>query len=276
MTLWSDFLTNNKRVIHKWKHYFPIYERHFKDFVYKPVTFIEIGCSLGGSLQMWKRYFGPHARIIGIDINPACKDFEEDQIEIRIGDQSDETFLQSLLDEFGPPDIVLDDGSHLMSDVGASFQFLYPRVAKNGIYMVEDLHTAYWNEFEGGLHKSSTFIERCKQLIDELNADHTRGALSATEFTKSTLSMHFYDSVAVFERGAHTKKFAPQTGTAADEPVPDEFVSFTRRPAPPAPATLPTGFSPDRYLRLNPDVAAAGIDPGQHYLEHGFDEGRRY
>jgi hypothetical protein len=210
---------------------------------------------------MWKRYFGPHARIIGIDVNPACKDWEEDQIEIRIGDQSDENFLQSLIDEFGPPDIVLDDGSHMMSHVGASFQFLYPRVAKNGIYMVEDLHTAYWDEFEGGLHKSSTFIERCKQLIDELNADHTRGALPATEFTKSTLSMHFYDSVAVFERGAHTKKFAPQTGTV------------TR---PPAPATLPTDFSPDRYLKLNPDVAVSGADPGQHYLEHGFYEGRRY
>ena len=25
--------------------------------------------------------------------------------------------------------------------------------------------------------------------------------------------MHFYDSVAVFERGTHTKKWAPQIGT---------------------------------------------------------------
>jgi len=44
MSLWSDFLANDKRTIHKWKHYFPAYERHFKDYVYKPVTFIEIGC----------------------------------------------------------------------------------------------------------------------------------------------------------------------------------------------------------------------------------------
>jgi hypothetical protein len=212
MTLWSDFLTNDKRIIHKWKHYFPIYERHFKDFVYKPVIFIEIGCGQGGSLQMWKRYFGPHARIIGIDINPACKTFEEDQIEVRIGDQSDATLMQSLIDEFGAPDIVLDDGSHMMSHIIASFQFLYPRMAKNGIYMVEDLHTAYYDEYEGGLCKPSTFIELCKNLIDELNADHTRGALPPTEFTKSTLSMHFYDSVAVFERGAYTKKWAPQMG----------------------------------------------------------------
>jgi hypothetical protein len=214
MNLWSDFLTNEKRIIHKWKHYFPIYERHFKDFVYKPVTIIEIGCGEGGSLQMWKRYFGPHARIVGIDINPACKAFEEDQIEVRIGDQSDEKLLQSLIDEFGAPDIVVDDGSHMMGHVNASFRYLYPRIAKNGVYMVEDLHTAYWNEYEGGLNKPSTFIELCKHLIDELNADHTRDALPATEFTKSTLSMHFYDSVVVFEKGAHTRKWAPQMGTA--------------------------------------------------------------
>jgi hypothetical protein len=212
MTLWSDFLTNDKRVINKWKHYFPIYERHFKDFVYKPITFIEIGCGLGGSLPMWKRYFGPHARIIGIDIDPECKRFEEDQIEVYIGEQQDCKFLQSLLDEIGTPDIVLDDGSHIMSHITASFQFLYPRMLKNGIYMVEDLHTAYWDEYEGGLRKPSTFIEVCKNLIDELNADHNRGALPATEFTRNTVSIHFYDSVTVFERGTHTKKLAQEMG----------------------------------------------------------------
>jgi len=212
MTLWSDFLTNDKRIIHKWKHYFPIYERHFKDFVYKPVTFIEIGCGRGGSLQMWKRYFGPHARIVGIDINSMAKAYEEDQIDVRIGDQSDEKFLEAVIEEFGAPDIVLDDGSHMMSHVNSTFRFLYPRMAKNGVYMVEDLHTAYFEECEGGLRLPSTFIEVSKNLIDELNADHTRGALPPTEFTKSTLSMHFYDSVIVLERGAHTKKWAPEIG----------------------------------------------------------------
>ena len=212
MNLWSSFLTNDGRLIHKWKHYFPIYERHFRDFVYKPVTFIEIGCGRGGSLQMWKRYFGPHARIVGIDILPECKEFEEDQIEIRIGAQQDRQFLENVIAEFGAPDIVLDDGSHVMSHVIASFQFLYPRVAKNGVYMVEDLHTAYWEEYEGGLRKPTTFIELSKNLLDELNADHSRGALAPTEFTRATLSMHFYDSVTVFEKGVHTKKWAPQIG----------------------------------------------------------------
>jgi 23S rRNA U2552 (ribose-2'-O)-methylase RlmE/FtsJ len=212
MRLWPDFLTNDRRMIHKWKHYFPIYERHFTRFVNTDVVLIEIGCGHGGSLQMWKRFLGPHARIVGIDINPACSAYVEDQIEVRIGDQSDAGFLRKIVGEFGAPDIVIDDGSHMMADVNASFSILYPHVSRNGVYLVEDLHTAYCDKFGGGLRRDGSFIERCKQLIDELNADHFSDVLHPTEFTNTTLSLHFYDSVAVFEKGRHTKKMAPRIG----------------------------------------------------------------
>jgi SAM-dependent methyltransferase len=215
MTLWSDFLTNDQRLIHKWKHYFPIYERHFGRFVNTDVVLIEIGCGEGGSLQMWKRFLGPHARIVGVDIDPRCLAFIEDQIEIRIGDQSDDEFLRKIIDEFGAPDIVIDDGSHMMAHINASFSALYPHVSRNGVYLVEDLHAAYWDEFEGGLRRGGSFIERCKELIDELNADHSRNALHPTEFTRTTRSLHFYDSVAVFEKGRHTEKHDAQIGRSA-------------------------------------------------------------
>jgi 23S rRNA U2552 (ribose-2'-O)-methylase RlmE/FtsJ len=218
MTLWSDFLTNDQRVIHKWKHYFPAYERHFAKFVNTDVVFLEIGSGQGGSLQMWKRFLGPHARIVGIDLRPECKEFAEDQIDIRIGDQSDKAFLLDVCKEFGVPDVVLDDGSHLMAHIHASFSVLYPLLPRNGVYMVEDLHTAYWAEFEGGLKRKDSFIETCKDLIDELNADHSRDALPATEFTRTTLSMHFYDSIVAFEKGRHNAKSAPQIGHAPDKP----------------------------------------------------------
>jgi hypothetical protein len=218
MTLWSDFLTNDQRLIHKWKHYFPAYERHLAKFVNTDVVFLEIGCGQGGSLQMWKRFLGPYARIVGIDLRPECKEFAEDQIEVRIGDQSDKTFLLDVCEEFGSPDVVLDDGSHIMSHIHATFSALYPKVPRNGVYMVEDLHAAYWSEFEGGLKRKESFIETCKNLIDELNADHSRGLLPATEFSRSTLSMHFYDSIVVFEKGRHGAKSAPQTGRPPAKP----------------------------------------------------------
>ncbi len=201
MSLWENFLTNDGRMIHKWTHYFPVYERHFGRFRDRPFTLIEIGCGAGGSLAMWKRFFGPFVQIVGLDIRPECKSFEEHQIQIRIGDQSDTHFLQSVIDEFGSPAIVIDDGSHIQQHVSATFDFLYPKTQPDGIYVVEDLHTAYWPDHGGGLNEPASFIERCKRLIDELNGVWTPDRQLVTPFTKQTMSMAFYDSMVVFERG---------------------------------------------------------------------------
>jgi hypothetical protein len=212
MNLWQDFLINDGKVIHKWVHYFPIYEKHFASYQNKSLTFLEIGIARGGGLQMWQRYFGPMAKIVGIDINSLCKKHEQDGIFVRIGDQSDEGFLQSVLDEFGVPDVVLDDGSHMMKHIAATFRFLYPKMPKNGMYMVEDLHTAYWEEFGGGIDNPDSFINLSKKFIDQLNADHSRGALTSDFITRQTFGIHFYDSIIAFEKGDVWRKEASKTG----------------------------------------------------------------
>jgi hypothetical protein len=206
MTLYGTFLNHSGKTIHKWTHYFPIYEKHFQRYVNRPLLVFEIGVQNGGSAEMWRKYFGPYAQIIGIDIDPICKQMESDQIEIRIGDQSDENFLASLIEEFGSPDVVIDDGSHVMSDLSRTFHYLYPLTRSDGVYFVEDLHTCYWPEFGGGLQKPESFIEIAKNLIDELNAIHTRGELLETQFSKETTGIHFYDSCIVFERGRNILK----------------------------------------------------------------------
>jgi cephalosporin hydroxylase len=213
--LWSDYLMHGGRPIHKWAHYLPIYERHLARFVNRTSTLIEIGVSKGGSLQMWKRYLGPFAQVVGIDVDPACKDFIESQIAVRIGDQGDTGFLRKIVEEFGTPDIVIDDGSHLMKDVSASFDCLYPLLDRDGVYIVEDLHTAYWEEYGGGAGRAESFIERCKRFVDELNAHYSRGAVPVSALGKTTLSIHFYDSVVVFERGRHLDRSALLVGTPA-------------------------------------------------------------
>lgn len=212
MNLWQDFLTNYQKIIHKWVHYFPVYEKHFSQWRNKSITFIEIGIGHGGSLQMWQRFFGPLAKIVGIDINPECSASESPGIFIRIGDQSDHNFLQSIIDEFGNPDIVLDDGSHQMKDIMSSFQFFYPKMHKNAIYLVEDLHTAYWEEFGGGIDRPDTFINFAKQCVDRINADHSRGKLQPDLITRETLCISFYDSMVCFEKGDVWWKSAPMTG----------------------------------------------------------------
>src|SRR5437763_12030726 len=110
------------------KHYFLLYHRHFGKFANTDLIFIAIGCGEGGSLQRWKRFFGPHARIAGSDINPACRELAEYEIEIRIGDQSDAAIRDMIAQEFGAPHAILDDGSHPMSHIQAALAALYPKV----------------------------------------------------------------------------------------------------------------------------------------------------
>lgn len=198
--LYKYFLTNTGKRIHKWLHYFDIYERHFARFRNQSPVIVEIGVFGGGSLSMWKEYFGEGSRIIGVDINPACKDYEDKDIEIFIGSQDDPSLIESIFSKYPNIDIVLDDGSHMMNHMIASFNLFYDRINQNGIYMVEDTHTCYWDDYNGGLKHPDSFIEFAKNKIDSLNATHTRGELPTSEFTQSTSSISYYDSIVVFEK----------------------------------------------------------------------------
>lgn len=208
------FESNEGRLIHKWIHYFDVYHSHFNRFRGKEIVVLEFGVSHGGSLQMWKHYFGRKARIIGVDINPECKKFEEKQIDVYIGSQEDTDFLHKLMSDIGQVDILIDDGGHTMKQQLTTFQQTYDFVKPGGVYLAEDLHTSYWQEFGGGLRKQGTFIEMCKDLIDQLHAWHSRdaGTLTVDTFTKTTPSIHFYDSIVVFEKYIVNEPYHQQIG----------------------------------------------------------------
>jgi cephalosporin hydroxylase len=213
MALYDLFLNNAGRPIHKSGHYFFAYERHFSRYIGQPVNFLEIGAGNGGSSQMWKRWLGPLARIVTLDINEVCRQYADEQVHVRIGDQSDEGFLQSVIDEFGAFDAVLDDGSHHMQHVTASFDYLYPRIASTGVYMIEDMHTAYWPDYGGGRGDPRSMVERFKGYIDELNAEHVRDhSVTPSDFTRSTVAMTAYDSILVFERAPLINKAMKMIG----------------------------------------------------------------
>jgi SAM-dependent methyltransferase len=200
-------------MIDKWLHYFDIYERHFRPFVDKKIKVLEIGIWQGGSLKMWKEYFGADAEIVGVDIEPRCKKFEEDRIKIYIGDQSNPKFLQELIAAEGQFDIIIDDGGHFMNQQIISFQELYGAVKDGGVYLCEDLHTSYWARYSAGYKLSHTFIEYVKNLIDELHSYYSETpSLTVTKFTENTIGIHFYDSVVVFDKHARTKSTSKTVG----------------------------------------------------------------
>ena len=196
------FEKNDSNLIHKWMHYFDIYDRHFSNYVGKKITVVEFGVFHGGSLKMWQSYFGKKARIIGVDINPECKKFEGGNIEIYIGDQEDREFLKDLMNKIGKIDVVIEDGGHTMRQQVHTFEEVYPKVSDNGVFLIEDLHTSYWREYGGGYKKKDTFIEYSKSVIDDINAWHSKNSdLEVSDLTRSIKGMHVYDSIIVFDKG---------------------------------------------------------------------------
>lgn len=223
------FTENTGKQIHKWKHYFEIYDRHFSRFRGTEVHIVEFGVSQGGSLQMWKSYFGPKCKIYGIDINPNCKSLEEDQIEIFIGDQEDRNFLKSLAEKIPKIDILIDDGGHTMGQQISTYEELFLFVDANGVYLCEDLHTSYWEEgYGGGYKKGSTFIEYSKNFIDSIHAWHSKtNRLPVTKFTQSVHSLHYYDSILVIEKRPIEEPSHEKTGVAT---IPDFQIPASHAP----------------------------------------------
>ena len=201
-------------VVNKWRHYFEIYDRHFSRLRERgDVAMLEIGVAAGGSLDLWRRYFGPSARIVGIDINPDCQRFAQNGTDVMIGSQGDPDFLAAVAAKHGPFDVVIDDGSHAFAHQIGSFRSLFGHIKADGIYSCEDLWTSYAvDEYDGGVRKPGTFIEFAKQLIDELNAWHWRDGVEDEPgaFATAVHGMHFYPSLLVIEkRPMHAPVLAP-------------------------------------------------------------------
>ncbi len=209
------WLFEEHRLIDKWVHYFPIYEKWFSPYRGKEIVFVEVGVQHGGSVQMWKNYFGKDAKIVGVDIDERCKKFDDGEIFIEIGSQDDKNFWASFKEKYPRVDILLDDGGHVMNQQITTFQEMFPHIKDGGLYMCEDCGTSYWDIKEypgGGLRREGTFIEFTKNLIDEINAiqTHSLYAKETLPVTYNTLNMgglHFYESMVVAEKSS--RPFSP-------------------------------------------------------------------
>lgn len=203
------FDNDTDRSLTKWSHYFEIYERYFHRFVGTPVKVLEIGVEGGGSLQMWKKYFGEQSTIVGIDIDPSCK-YDEEQIFVEIGDQTDFDFLNSVIEKYGTFDIIIDDGSHHQLHILKSFSFLYSKMNNNGIYLVEDTHTSYWKDYGGGITSPFNFVSIASNFIHDTNLQHIRELY--TNHIPDLKSISFYNSMVIFEKELYNEKCSLVSG----------------------------------------------------------------
>lgn len=194
--------------IFKWEHYFDIYHRHLGKFVGRDVHILEIGVYSGGSLEMWRDYFGPHAQVYGVDIQEECRTYSRDGIKIFIGDQADRRFWQQFRQAAPQLDIVIDDGGHREHQQIVTMEELLPHLRPGGVFLCEDLVGA-----------RNGFTQFAHGMAQELNAYHPApGAphvCQTTPFQRSIAGMHFYPLVTVIEKTTEpvAQLSAPRHGT---------------------------------------------------------------
>jgi cephalosporin hydroxylase len=204
------FFAHDGRGVHKWPHYFAAYERYLGPFRGTPVRMLELGVSYGGSLELWRRYLGEAATIIGVDDDPRCVDVGN----VRIGSQADAGFLRGVVAEMGGVDIVIDDGSHRAAHQRASLGALWPLLSDGGVYVIEDVHTSYWWKFGGGYRRPGSAMEVAKSLADGMNAwyhrHHPRS--SGVDAAHEVGSVAFYDGLIVIEKQVHDRPTVVKVG----------------------------------------------------------------
>jgi len=180
----------------KYASYFQVYEELLSKYRGKKITFVEIGVLNGGSLFMWRNYFGPEARIIGIDLNPVAKKWEKDGFEIYIGSQSDAKFWDDFFLNVGNVDIILDDGGHTNEQQIITAHKAIPHVKDGGMLIVEDVHTSYFRYF--GNPSRFSFVSYAKTLVDGINSRFPSVRASENFLNKIVYSLGFYESIVCF------------------------------------------------------------------------------
>ncbi len=167
------FATNSGKISDKWQSYIPVYEGVLAPFRDKPIALLEIGIQNGGSLEIYSEYFTRPKILIGCDINPKCRLLEfASGIEVVVGDCTADAVRDEITAISRSFDIIIDDGSHVSHDVITAFLKYFPLVEAGGIYVIEDLHTSYWQRWQGGLFYRKSSISFLKLLVDALHAEH--------------------------------------------------------------------------------------------------------
>jgi hypothetical protein len=174
--------------IWKWRHYFPIYHRHLSKFVGHEVHLVEIGIYSGGSLPMWRSYFGSGCQVYGVDIAPACAVHEAEGVRVFIGDQADPEFWERFLSDVPRVDVVIDDGGHKVAQQIASIRSLLPRMAMGGVYICEDVN--------GALQQFHSFVDG---MTRPLNNVFEPGS-PALGIHQHIASVHRYPALTVVEK----------------------------------------------------------------------------
>ena len=198
------FLEDSTYKISKWHHYLPLYERYLHNYKNQSVKILEIGVEDGGGMNILKKYFGESAQLYGIDIKPLPIELNPNIGKVFIGSQNDTEFLNSVIDNIGKLDIIIDDGSHIISDIKVTLNILLKHLNDGGIYIIEDLHTNYFKFANKDKFKNYDFFQFIKEVIDDIHSEFHNRPLKHPNVSKFVTEVIIANSFVVIKKGTKT------------------------------------------------------------------------
>ena len=195
--------------VQKWLHYFEIYHRHLAKFVGRSPVIVEVGIYSGGSLPMWRHYFGRGCQVHGLDIDPECVLYNGPETAIHIGDQADRAMWQRFREAVPQVDILIDDGAHTPEAQVVTLEEMLPHLQPGGVYICEDVH-----------HVRNRFAEFAYSLCNGLNEGEIDpgtnvDTIARTPFQGAIHSLHIYPLLVLIEKREYSESIfsAPLRGT---------------------------------------------------------------
>jgi hypothetical protein len=183
------------KVTTKWDSYLDVYEECFRPLKKQPIDLLEIGIQNGGSLDIWSKYFPSASTLTGCDINPRCEllRYEDPRVQVIVGNVNELQTLDRILSRSKQFDIIIDDGSHRSHDVLTSFLSYFPLLKPGGLYLVEDMHCAYWEPYGGGIFNDRSPAAFFRHMMDAINRDHFKKDITAGKLFQSFLPSDQFD-----------------------------------------------------------------------------------
>lgn len=176
------------KVSTKWSSYFEIYERHLEKFKNEKISLLEIGVQNGGSLDIWAEYFKNANDLVGCDINPKVSElnYEDKRIKvIGMAATNPDAYVEIQKIQSNGYDVIIDDGSHRSMDTLSNFISYFDILKPGGLFIIEDMHCAYWEEYGGGFFNDLSISNFMKKILDLINIEHCRGDFDSNKLFKS-------------------------------------------------------------------------------------------
>ena len=163
----AEIFKHSKNIGHGYSKFYEKYLENLKD---NKLNILEIGSYSGASAAAFSKYL-PNSKIYCFDINISKFKYSSKNIEVYGVDINDKIKTTKILEKiflrkkFKKFDLIIDDGSHKLSDILYCINFFIKHLKSGGIFVIEDYMLP--NHFNNNNDVEDIFID---DLLKKLQA----------------------------------------------------------------------------------------------------------